>query len=133
MAVKDWQRTTLLVAALALCVSAAFVPTIRSGWVWHDVNLVQPSPALEDLDGLRRAVATDLYRQAAPRLEASPYWRPLALASYWLDTRLGAAPRSLHIGNILLHGLATALLALALLHRRSDGAGAAGVVLAAAW
>jgi hypothetical protein len=131
--VKQWQRTTVLVAALALCSVAAYLPAVSSGWVWDDVNLVQPSPALRDLDGLRQAVATDLYRQAAPRLEASPYWRPLALASYWLDTRLGAPPRALHIGNIVLHGLATALLALALLHRRSDGAGAAGVVLAAAW
>src|SRR6185436_9412504 len=78
----------------------------------------------------RRAVATDLYRQAAPRLEASPYWRPLALASYWLDTRLGEAPRALHIGNIVLHGLATALLAL-VLRRRSDDSGLAAPALAA--
>src|ERR1041384_4874106 len=131
--VKQWQRTTVLVAALALCSVAAYLPAISSGWVWDDVNLVQPSPALRDLDGLRQAVATDLYRQAAPRLEASPYWRPLALASYWLDTRLGAAPRALHIGNIVLHGLATALLALVLLHRRRQGEGVAGPVLAAAW
>src|SRR4051812_4453029 len=129
--VKDWQRTTVLVVALALCASAAYLPALQSGWVWDDVNLVQPSPALQDLGGLRRAVATDLYRQAAPRLEASPYWRPLALASYWLDTRLGAPPRSLHIGNIALHGLATAVLALVLLRRRRDGAGLAGPVLAA--
>jgi hypothetical protein len=131
--VKDWQRTTVLVAALALCGSAAYLPAIPSGWVWDDVNLVQPSPALQDLGGLRRAVATDLYRQAAPRLEASPYWRPLALASYWLDTRLGAAPRALHVGNILLHGLATALLAVVLLRRRRDGSGPAGPALAAMW
>jgi hypothetical protein len=131
--VKAWQRTAVLVAALALCGVAAYLPAISSGWVWDDVNLVQPSPALQDLDGLRRAVATDLYRQAAPRLEASPYWRPLALASYWLDTRLGAAPRALHVGNILLHGLATALLALVLLRRRSDGAGLVGPALAAMW
>jgi hypothetical protein len=131
--VKDWQRRTVLVAALALCGSAAYLPAVPSGWVWDDVNLVQPSPALQDLGGLRRAVATDLYRQAAPRLEASPYWRPLALASYWLDTRLGAAPRALHIGNIFLHGLATALLALVLLRRRRDGSGLVGPALAATW
>jgi hypothetical protein len=131
--VKDWQRTAVLVVALAVCASAAYLPAMESGWVWDDVNLVQPSPALQDLGGLRRAVATDLYRQAAPRLEASPYWRPLALASYWLDTRLGAAPRSLHIGNILLHGLATALLALVLLRRRTDGSGLVGPVVAATW
>src|SRR5262245_24618796 len=129
---KPSHRTTVLVAALALCSVAAYLPAISSGWVWDDVNLVQPSPSLRDLDGLRQAVATDLYRQAAPRLEASPYWRPLALASYWLDTRLGDAPRALHIGNIVLHGVATALLALVLLHRRS-GSGLVGPALAATW
>jgi len=131
--VKDGQRTAVVVLALALCAAAAYLPAVSSGWIWDDVNLVEPSPALQDLGGLRRAVATDLYRQAAPRLEASPYWRPLALASYWLDTRLGAAPRSLHIGNIILHGLATALLTLVVLRRRRDGAGLAGPALAAAW
>lgn len=130
---KDWQRRTVLVASLALCGAAAYLPAVPSGWVWDDVNLVQPSPALEDLAGLRRAVATDLYRQAAPRLEASPYWRPLALASYWLDTRLGAAPRALHVGNIVLHGIATALVALVLLHRRRNGSGLAGPAVAATW
>src|SRR5678815_2931604 len=131
--VKQWHRTTVLVAALALCSVAAYLPAISSGWVWDDVNLVQPSPALQDLDGLRRAVGTDLYRQAAPRLEASPYWRPLALASFWLDTRLGEAPRALHVGNLVLHGLATALLAVVVLRRRRDGENMVGPALATAW
>ena len=130
---KHWQRATTLVAALALGTAAAYLPAIRSGWVWDDVNLVQPSPALQDLGGLRRAVATDLYRQAAPRLEASPYWRPLALASYWLDTRLGPAPRALHVGNVLLHALATALLGLVLLRRLEGAGGLVAPALAAAW
>ena len=130
---KDWQRTTVLAVALALCAAAAYLPAIPSGWVWDDVNLVQPSPALQDLDGLRRAVGTDLYRQAAPRLEASPYWRPLALASFWLDTRLGEAPRALHVGNLVLHGLATALLAVVVLRRRRDGESMVGPALATAW
>lgn len=130
---KDWQRRAVLAIALALCAVAAYLPVVSSGWVWDDVNLVAPSPALEDLGGLRRAVATDLYRQAAPRLEASPYWRPLALASYWLDTRVGEPPRALHLGNLLLHGLATGLLALVLLRRRRDGASLVGPALGAAW
>jgi len=130
---KDWQRTAVVVVALGLCSSAAYLPAMQSGWVWDDVNLVQPSPALQDLGGLRRAVATDLYRQAAPRLESSPYWRPLALASFWLDTRLGTAPRALHVGNIVLHGLATALLGLVLLRRRQDGCSLIAPVLVATW
>jgi hypothetical protein len=131
--VKEWQRTAVLVAALSLGAAAAYLPSVQYGWVWDDVNLVQPSPALEDLAGLRRAVSTDLYGQAAPRLEASPYWRPLALASYWLDTRVGSAPRALHVGNVLLHAIVTGLLALVLLRRRADGSGVAAPAVAAAW
>jgi tetratricopeptide (TPR) repeat protein len=136
--VKHPTRALLLAAALALGSALAYLPALRSGWAFDDANLVQPSPALEDLAGLRSAVSTDLYRQASPRLEASPYWRPLALASFWLDTRLGDAPGALHLGNVLLHALAAALLAFVLL-RRVEGAGGGGRLglaaagLAAAW
>ena len=63
----------------------------------------------------------------------SSYWRPLALASYWLDTRLGPAPRALHLGNVLLHALAGALLAVVLLRRLGAGAGPVPVAVAAGW
>lgn len=133
-AVNPWQRRTVLVGALALAVVAAYVPTLGAGWVFDDVNLVAPSPALQDLGGLRRAITTDLYRQAAPRLEESPYWRPLALASFWLDAQLGEPPRSLHLGNVLLHALAAALLALVLTRRHGGtGGGLLAGALAAAW
>ncbi len=133
---KGWQRAVALAGALALAVGVAYWPAVQCGWVWDDANLVQPSPALQDLGGLGRAVSTDLYRQAAPRLEATPYWRPLALASFWLDTRFGSAPGSLHVGNILLHALATALLGLVLLRRVGGSGGVRDLVapaVAAAW
>lgn len=133
MALNDRQRTAAFVATVALATAGAYFPAVHFGWVWDDVNLVQPSPALQDLAGLRRATATDLYRQAAPRLESSPYWRPLALASFWLDTRLGSAPRALHVGNILLHAMASALLALVLRRRLGSTGPLAAPALAAAW
>jgi protein O-mannosyl-transferase len=131
------QPTLLLrvavIVAVSLCVAAAYVPLLGAGWVYDDLNIVQPSPALKDLAGLRRAISTDLYRQAAPRLEASPYWRPLAMASFWLDTRLGAAPLVLHIGNILLHALAAALLVLVVMRRHGGIAGVVAAAAAASW
>ena len=130
---KPWQRSAAFLAALALGAALAYLPAAGLGWVWDDFNLVQPSPAIQDLSGLGRAVSTDLYRQAAPRLEASPYWRPLALASYWVDTRFGQAPGALHVGNLLLHALATALLALVLWRRAGPVTGVATAALAAAW
>jgi tetratricopeptide (TPR) repeat protein len=117
---------------VALATAVAYLPSIRAGWVFDDHQLVKPSPALDGLAGLRRAVSTDLYRQAAPRLEASPYWRPLALASFWLDARLGEPPRAMHVGNLVLHALAAALLALVLLGRLERLGGVAGPLAASA-
>ena len=122
-----------VIVVLSLCVAAAYAPMLGAGWAYDDLNLVQPSPALQDLTGLKRAVSTDLYRQAAPRLEASPYWRPLAMASFWLDTRFGAAPSALHRGNILLHVLAAALLMFAALRRQGGIVGVISAAAAAAW
>ncbi|MBN1699910.1 MAG: tetratricopeptide repeat protein [Spirochaetales bacterium] len=122
-----------VIAALAVFTAAAYAPLIGAGWVYDDVNLVKPSPALKDLSGLCRSISTDLYSQAAPRLEMSPYWRPLAMASFWLDTRFGEAPGALHVGNILLHALATALLAFVILRRHGGIAGIAAAATAAAW
>jgi tetratricopeptide (TPR) repeat protein len=130
---QNFRLRIAVVAVLALCVAAAFLPLLGGGWVYDDVNLVQPSPALVDLAGLGRAISSDLYRQAAPRLEASPYWRPLAMASFWLDTRFGKAPGALHFGNILLHAIVAALLALVILRRHGGVAGIVAAVCAVAW
>jgi tetratricopeptide (TPR) repeat protein len=129
----DIRLRIVVVAALAVCVAAAYVPVIGAGWVYDDVNLVQPSPALEDLAGLGRAISIDLYRQASPRLEESPYWRPLTMVSYWLDTRFGDAPLVLHIGNIILHAIAAALLALVVMRRHGGMAGVVAGAAAGAW
>lgn len=123
----------VVVAVLALCVAAAYVPVLGAGWVYDDVNLVKPSPALKNLAGLLRSISTDLYSQAAPRLEVSPYWRPLTMASYWLDTRFGEAPLVLHIGNIILHAIAAVLLALVVMRRHGGVAGIVAAATAAAW
>lgn len=129
----DIRLRVAVVAVLVLCVAAAYVPVIGAGWVYDDVNLVRPSPALKDLSGLYRAISTDLYSQASPRLEVSPYWRPLTMASYWFDTRFGKAPFVLHIGNIVFHALATALLTLVIMRRHGGVVGVIAAAIAALW
>lgn len=118
---------------IALCIAITFIQLGDAGWVYDDVNLVKPSPALNDLAGLQKAISTDLYRQAAPRLEASAYWRPLAMVSFWFDTRFGTPPGVLHIGNILLHTLAAALLVLVVLRRHGGGVGIIAALVASIW
>src|SRR5689334_16083454 len=122
----DRLRVTAVIV-LAICVATAFIPLLDAGWVYDDVNLVRPSPALRSLTGLGLAISTDLYSQAGNRLEVSPYWRPLAMASYWLDTRFGDAPGALHAGNILLQAIAAALLALVVMRRHG---GTVGIITA---
>lgn len=125
-------RVAMLVV-LFIGVFAAFTPLFNAGWVYDDINLVKPSPALKDLAGLGEAISTDLYTQTGARLETSAYWRPLAMASYWLDTRFGSAPTALHVGNVLLHSIAALLLALVVMRRRIGKIGSIAAVLAAAW
>lgn len=122
-----------VIVVLAICVAAAFMPVLNAGWVYDDVNLVKPSPALRDLGGLGRSISTDLYSQAGSRLEVSPYWRPLAMTSYWLDTRFGNAPRALHAGNILLHTIAAVLLALVVMRRHGGVIGIITAALVSLW
>jgi tetratricopeptide (TPR) repeat protein len=122
-----------VIAVLAICVAAAFMPMLDAGWVYDDVNLVKPSPALKDLAGLGRSISTDLYSQAGSRLEVSPYWRPLAMASYWLDTRFGNAPGALHAGNMLLQAIAAALLALVVMRRHGGIVGIVTAALVSLW
>jgi hypothetical protein len=118
---------------LVVAVASLYLPALGAEFVWDDLGLVKPSPALRDLKGLRDAVSTDLYRQADASLRASSYWRPLAMVSFWLDTRMGEPPRSLHAGNIVLHVIATVLLFLVLLRRPGDGRVFASTLVAAWW
>jgi Tetratricopeptide repeat len=124
---------SVVIIVMALCIAVTFIQLRGAGWVYDDVNLVQPSPALNDLAGLQKSISTDLYRQAAPRLEASPYWRPLAMVSFWFDTRFGNPPGVLHISNILLHFIAAALLFLVVLRRHDGGIGIIAAMVASIW
>jgi protein O-mannosyl-transferase len=133
LSLGPWRLRTAVIIVLAVCVAAAFIPALDAGWVYDDVNLVRPSPALQSLAGLGLSISTDLYSQAGSRLEVSPYWRPLAMASYWFDTRFGNAPGALHAGNILLHAIAAALLALVVIRRHGGTIGIIAAALASSW
>jgi hypothetical protein len=134
---KPQHRRALIASAIAVALGiiVAYMPILNAGWVYDDVNLIQHSPAIKDLSGLMQAISTDLYRQAAPRLEASPYWRPLALTSMWFDTRFASAPFALHAGNIFLHALSTLLLILVFIrgHRGKGKTAMIAACITAAW
>jgi tetratricopeptide (TPR) repeat protein len=108
-----------------------FLPTIRHGFVFDDHPVIGQNPLMRDLRDL-------------PRLLVAPYWntptrdrmlyRPVTSASFAVDRAIasGFDPRWFHLVNVLLHGLATALLtawAAATLPGRI-GPAAAGVLFA---
>jgi protein O-mannosyl-transferase len=99
--------------AVALLVAAVYAPTLRSDFVWDDWTLVAGSDAVGDASGLVRALGSDLYASNAAA-GPSGYWRPLATASFWLNSRLGDGPLALHAGNVVLHAITAGLLALLL-------------------
>jgi tetratricopeptide (TPR) repeat protein len=86
-----------------------FLPTIRHGFVFDDQPVIGQNPLMRDLGDL-------------PRLLVAPYWntptrermlyRPVTSVSFAIDRAIvsGFDPRWFHLVNVLLHGLATALL-----------------------
>ena len=127
-------RGALLAAAVAAGAAAlVYLPSLGGGFVWDDLEYVVTQGRL----GLWRALSSDLYA-GNPGVAPSGYYRPVAVASYWLCARLGGGPLPFHALNLLLHACCAALLALLLARRlgRVDGAiGAAlpATLAAAAW
>lgn len=80
--------------ALAL---AAYVPAIRSGWIWDDDDYVTQNPTLRSTLGLA---------QIWLEPKDSPQYYPLVFTTFWIEYQLwGLAASPYHLTNVLLHGL----------------------------
>jgi tetratricopeptide (TPR) repeat protein len=96
-------RHAAAVAALLACAFAVYARTLAFQPVWDD-RLI--------LDALRRAAdgaGTLWHLISAPLLPDTSYYRPVVLASLQLDLLVSPVfPWSLHVTNVLLHGLVSA-------------------------
>ena len=99
------RQAALVAGLLALAVAA---PSIRNGFVADDRWVIAERPLLQHPPSLR-AVLQEPYW---PVGFGGALWRPIVLASYALDYRLGGSPHWFHAVNVLWAGLAAALLAL---------------------
>jgi tetratricopeptide (TPR) repeat protein len=91
-------KTALLIA---LCVFA-YLPAIRSGYIWDDDAHVTRNTTLHDLDGLRRMWFNP---------SSLPQYYPLVHTTFWIEYHLWQLdPIGYHIDNVLLHLLAALLL-----------------------
>uniref|UniRef100_A0A832MKY6 Tetratricopeptide repeat protein n=1 Tax=Eiseniibacteriota bacterium TaxID=2212470 RepID=A0A832MKY6_UNCEI len=113
----------LLAAALAFVVH---LPSLANGYVRDDADLIERNRALREAPLVRLALA-DYW---ASRGGASGYWRPAPLLSFAAEARLGAGAAVRHAVNVVLHAVATAVLAALLV-----GAGLpfAAALAGAAW
>ena len=96
-------------AALA---AAAYTQTLGYGLVWDDPNLLALVEERVRSGGLTALLSAPFSLDSAERLG---YYRPVVLASLWLDSLVrGAAPWSFHATNVALHAANTALVCLLL-------------------
>lgn len=113
----DW-LAAVLVAALSV---ALYLPTVRNGYVFDDVVVVQGNPVIIQ-EQFGEALTTAYWPALEGIIPGAPNWRPLAMLSFVLDRRVpGGVPFIHHAVNALLHGLV--VLALFPIARRLAGRG----------
>lgn len=108
-AAPAWRHRDATRLAVVLAVAlVAFSGTLRNGFVWDDILFVRDNPVLEDLRNIPAFFASG---DAVGTYVTNPYYRPLATASFALDTAIwGDEPAGFHATNLLLHLGACALL-----------------------
>jgi tetratricopeptide (TPR) repeat protein len=96
-----------VVAAAAL---ATAVLSLRNGFVYDDVSVIQKDTRIHSLDSLRGLVRAGYWTRDV----RDKVYRPLTSISFAIDWRLGGgSPLPFHLGNIVLHVIVS-LLVLAL-------------------
>ncbi len=99
----NFPRSVLLgcLAIIALTL-IAYVPAIRSGYIWDDDFYLTNNRVIRTPDGLLRTWVEPT---------ANPQYYPLVFTSFWIEYRLwGLHPAGYHAVNILLHAAGACLL-----------------------
>lgn len=125
---RRWGWALLLPPLVALAVHAG---NLRADFMGDDAFLILSNPQITRPGPLSKLLLTDWFNRNAR--EAIGYYRPLVKASFRATYAwFGANPTAFHAGNILLHALATLMLALVLRRLVPLGAAVAGACLFAA-
>jgi tetratricopeptide (TPR) repeat protein len=100
----------------------AYLPALRSGFIWDDDFYVTENQALRSMSGLRR-----IWLDPA----ATPQYYPLVHTSFWVEYHVwGLKPLGFHAVNLGLHALAALLLYLVLRRLEVLGAWLAAAIFA---
>jgi tetratricopeptide (TPR) repeat protein len=94
-----------------------FLPAVKGDFVWDDRDLIVDNPFIQGPSFLKNVlfspfdVLTTDNETGKKFEEQTHFYRPLAVASYWLDFQVwGLNPAGFHLTNILIHILNTVLL-----------------------
>jgi tetratricopeptide (TPR) repeat protein len=111
--------TCLLIIAITL---VAYIPAIRTTFIWDDDKYVTENKAVTQTDGLPRIWS---------QLRATPQYYPMVFTTFWLEYRLWQDnPLGYHLVNVLLHAANACLLWILLRKLRIPGALFAAAVFA---
>lgn len=95
------KRVVLALAILLLVTAAVYSGSLKNGFVWDDHDVIEQYPLNRSLSNLPLYLTTS---DSNKGWAATPFYRPVARASYALDYQLfGLRPWGYHLENLLLH------------------------------
>lgn len=101
------RQLILVIAAIAVAATIAYLPSLRGGFIWDDDAHVTNNIALRSLGGL-----IDIWIRPG----AAPQYYPMAHTGFWIQFQLfGENPLGYKIVNLALHITTSSLLLLVLL------------------
>ncbi len=125
--VRRYARRALAGAMLILAALLVYIPAMRAGYIWDDVNYIRRDPYLPTA---RIIQADDGLRRIWLSAETADYF-PLTHTVFWIQWRCwGTDPTGYHVVNVLLHAAAAVLLWGVLKELKLPGAWLAGLIFA---
>ncbi len=101
-------KRAVWISAAVACVVYAI--SLRNGWALDDYGLIVRNPAAHSPGAALRAFFAPYWPPEG--VYSAGLWRPLVVLTYAVDWAIsGGSPFWFHLTNLLLHGLATALVA----------------------
>ncbi len=109
-------KRVLLAAGIVALLGLLYLPTLKYGFVWDDVDLIVKN------QDLQASTPIAFFGQSYTHWPAThgavlpnAYYRPLVISSFWLDRNLwGLSPSGFHLTNVLLNCVDCALVVLVL-------------------